>query len=367
MEDSLEEIREEYLANAYEEFDRLEEVLLNIENGGNVEGDMAEIFRIVHSLKGGSVSFDFPAMTKVLHVFEDYISSFKEGADLSEFYDKSISYVDDIRDYCKTYQMDPNVKIDLPETVIEKDVLFLSQSTALFEVAKPVLEQVQLHPDFCNDFDAAIKLYQGKQYKLIVISDDFKNDDKELLISHLRKTSSPNLETRVIQIESIYNKENHSVSQLTIRLTKDKDFPKNFRHAIKATKQKKKKEKIKKLESVLYIEDDLMLQKIFSAMMKKQNGIVTKIVSSMAESKEILETFKPDLILLDNVLKEERGEDVLMMLQENPALKSIPVYLLTASPEQANLEELQKKGNLKAILGKPFKFDRLLESYQSTN
>jgi chemotaxis family two-component system response regulator Rcp1 len=47
---------------------------------------------------------------------------------------------------------------------------------------------------------------------------------------------------------------------------------------------------------------------------------------------------RPDLILLDLNLPKKDGREVLAEIKENPALKSIPVVILTTSASQADIQ-----------------------------
>ncbi len=73
-----------------------------------------------------------------------------------------------------------------------------------------------------------------------------------------------------------------------------------------------------------------------------------------------LEEQKPDLILLDVMMPEMDGLEVLTRLKEDPSTESIPVILLTAKMQTEDILEGYKMG-ADYYITKPFKTTQLLE------
>jgi two-component system, cell cycle response regulator len=69
---------------------------------------------------------------------------------------------------------------------------------------------------------------------------------------------------------------------------------------------------------------------------------------------------KPDLILLDVTMPVMDGVTMLGKLKEDPALKEIPVIMLTAESGRENVLHIAKLG-VRDYLVKPFKEDQLIE------
>src|SRR5450432_1706089 len=74
-----------------------------------------------------------------------------------------------------------------------------------------------------------------------------------------------------------------------------------------------------------------------------------------AASKEI-----PDMILLDITMPVMDGVEMLTKLKSDPALKAIPVVMLTAEGGRDNVLKIAKIG-VRDYIVKPFKEDALLE------
>ena len=79
--------------------------------------------------------------------------------------------------------------------------------------------------------------------------------------------------------------------------------------------------------------------------------------------KEGLETAskeKPDLIVLDITMPVMTGPEMLEELKKDPALKEIPVIMLTAESGKENVVQILKMG-VKDYMVKPFKGEQLIE------
>jgi len=69
---------------------------------------------------------------------------------------------------------------------------------------------------------------------------------------------------------------------------------------------------------------------------------------------------KPDLVILDITMPVMDGVTMLTKLKEDPALKAIPVIMLTAESARENVLHIAKLG-IRDYLVKPFKEDQLIE------
>ncbi|MCD6294846.1 MAG: response regulator [Deltaproteobacteria bacterium] len=86
-------------------------------------------------------------------------------------------------------------------------------------------------------------------------------------------------------------------------------------------------------------------------------------VLEAADGKEGLETAsreKPDLIVLDITMPVMSGPEMLTELKKDPALKEIPVIMLTAESGKENVVQILKMG-VKDYIVKPFKGAQLIE------
>lgn len=79
---------------------------------------------------------------------------------------------------------------------------------------------------------------------------------------------------------------------------------------------------------VFFIDDDEDLITIFSSALVKE-GFETVYSLTGTEGLEKVKTEKPDIILLDQVLPDMAGNDILKALKADPQTQAIPIILLS--------------------------------------
>ena len=84
------------------------------------------------------------------------------------------------------------------------------------------------------------------------------------------------------------------------------------------------------------------------------------------EAVEKARTKVPDLILMDIVLPDIDGAEVVVMLKDSPATQNIPVVFLSgiAVTGEAPVSEITVGGRRFTAIAKPFSFDKLLRTIQ---
>lgn len=121
---------------------------------------------------------------------------------------------------------------------------------------------------------------------------------------------------------------------------------------------------------VLFIEDDKTILELYRSEFLKE-GFITAEATNAEEGLSKTKSYHPDIILLDLVMPNKGGFDVLERLREDPKLVKIPVVILTNI--SADVEDLMKSPNVVAYLLKVEytpdkivqKVREVLASYQS--
>ena len=92
------------------------------------------------------------------------------------------------------------------------------------------------------------------------------------------------------------------------------------------------------MAKVLIIEDDLLVAKMYQKVLTFED-LEVEVAEEGREGLEKAETDKPDLILLDIMMPEMHGLEVLERLKANSETKKIPVVILTnlAGKEDARM------------------------------
>jgi len=142
-------------------------------------------------------------------------------------------------------------------------------------------------------------------------------------------------------------------------LRKNGYFVKIARHAAEERKLAKD-EKI----TVLVVEDDPQLAKLLRMYFRMEN-METRLASSRSEIAAALnQKPAPDVVLLDVVLPDVNGFEVLQRMRQHDAMKKIPVIMCTArATREGVLEGLQHGAD--GYVTKPFEVDVLLRAVKN--
>jgi DNA-binding response OmpR family regulator len=109
---------------------------------------------------------------------------------------------------------------------------------------------------------------------------------------------------------------------------------------------------------ILIIDDELNLQRLIRANLAARGYQVLAAIDG-ATGLKLAAQEVPDIVLLDLMLPDILGWDVLASLKDNPVTKDIPVVIMTALDEKSP----QVKGRLTGRAGyldKPFGVEELL-------
>ena len=96
-------------------------------------------------------------------------------------------------------------------------------------------------------------------------------------------------------------------------------------------------------KKILIIEDDKFLRELIARKLAKDGYNVSEAVDGEEGVKKAKET-KPDLVLLDLILPEMDGFEVLSKIKEDPASSLIPVIILSNLGQKEDIEKGLKMG-----------------------
>ena len=95
---------------------------------------------------------------------------------------------------------------------------------------------------------------------------------------------------------------------------------------------------------------------LFESMFEDEQRVEVILKNNGKEIIEFCLLNKPDLILLDLMMPEVSGFDVLELLQANKSLEHIPIIILSALQGQADIKKAIEMGALDYII-KPINFE----------
>jgi DNA-binding response OmpR family regulator len=111
-------------------------------------------------------------------------------------------------------------------------------------------------------------------------------------------------------------------------------------------------------EKILVVDDNEDVTRITTKLLSSR-GYDVLAASSGARALELAERERPDCILLDVMMPQMSGIDVLNELKKSPELATIPVILITARISDEDVLEGYKEG-ADYYITKPFSSDQLL-------
>jgi twitching motility two-component system response regulator PilG len=123
-----------------------------------------------------------------------------------------------------------------------------------------------------------------------------------------------------------------------------------------------KKEKSMNKKKVLIVEDEESLLKLESILLTSKGYDVTGVPDGQS-ALDLIETMKPDLVLLDIMLPEIDGFEVCRRIKSNEATKHIPVIMLTAKKSREDMARGEQVG-ADWYITKPFKSAMVIETIQ---
>ena len=93
----------------------------------------------------------------------------------------------------------------------------------------------------------------------------------------------------------------------------------------------------------------LLLRKILTT-----EGYQCQEASNGADALKIYQAWQPEIVLLDNLMPEMDGKEVLRRINSLPDTEKVPVIIIPADSDNEETERLKSLGAV-AVMSKPFK------------
>lgn len=113
---------------------------------------------------------------------------------------------------------------------------------------------------------------------------------------------------------------------------------------------------------ILVIDDNPMMLRVIKEQLKDKYSVSTAVSGAIAL--KFLEAKKTDLVLLDYLMPDEDGAQILERIRKNPATANLPVVFLTSVTEREKIQKLVRL-QPQGYLLKPIESEVLFESIKS--
>lgn len=104
---------------------------------------------------------------------------------------------------------------------------------------------------------------------------------------------------------------------------------------------------------ILMVDDDSNIRRIAQIALSRMGPWDVFLASCGSEAMLLIETMKPEVVLLDVMMPEEDGPTVLRKIRALPGGEDIPVIFITAKVQRHEVDDLMDLG-VAGIVSKPF-------------
>ena len=111
---NMQQFHQTFFEESFEGLDIMENELLNLDVGNTDNESINTIFRLAHSIKGGSSTFGFTAIAEFTHIAETLLNEIRDGTRqiTQEALDILLKSVDIIRDMLTVYKDGGDVDVE---------------------------------------------------------------------------------------------------------------------------------------------------------------------------------------------------------------------------------------------------------------
>jgi len=118
------------------------------------------------------------------------------------------------------------------------------------------------------------------------------------------------------------------------------------------------------MKKILLVEDDVFMLELLSEKLRK-SGFDVSVATNGEECLKILESLKPDLVLLDVVMPKLDGFDVLRRIKSSQDSSSVPVVILSNLGQKEEIERAMSLGAKDYIIKANFTTKEIVEKLNS--
>ncbi len=104
---------------------------------------------------------------------------------------------------------------------------------------------------------------------------------------------------------------------------------------------------------ILYVDDEPDIRTVVQFSLEDEDGIELKLCASGQEALELVQSYQPDLLLLDVMMPGMDGPTTLQRMRELPGMMTVPAVFITAKVRPSEVDEFKAMGAVD-VIAKPF-------------
>lgn len=114
-------------------------------------------------------------------------------------------------------------------------------------------------------------------------------------------------------------------------------------------------------KKILVVEDDKFSYKLYNHLLTEA-GYDVESTPNATEVLKAANNYKPDLIIMDLMLKGGNGFDAIKQIRENPSSKDTPIIALSNLGQETDIKEALDKGANKYFVKSNTRFQKIIEA-----
>lgn len=356
---ALDEAKLEYINKLPELFKHLRSNI-SVINGQKVSSidfrSFAATVRELHNIKSvaGSYGLDFivSAIRNLLdHTAYIYDLNVNVTVDLS----LSFKILDLLDDYTKSLQKSEDTGIlsqKLDSLNTQKRVLLVEKDERLIEHLKKIFEEKKLKYSIATNGHEALGRLLDERFDLLITDLHVGSLDGPSLIASTRVSNGQNKNIKTLMLSVSYFDLLPSISMPDFFISKNENILSELSTALDkflTSDHVKTEHKI----NILSLDDDKNIHELLNISLKDHNIHY----QASLNGDDFIEKFckmKPDIILLDLILENESGVEVIKRLKKEIKNLDVPVIVLTSLDGQLKSELMSEIPFIVGSLSKPF-------------
>jgi CheY-like chemotaxis protein len=114
------------------------------------------------------------------------------------------------------------------------------------------------------------------------------------------------------------------------------------------------------MPTVMVVDDASLTRETLTRVLRRE-GYATTSAATGREALHLIEEQQPDLVLLDVMMPDVDGLELLEKLQNNPQWRALPVIMLTAASDTHTIRRAEQLGAKEYLVKAAFSLQEMLE------